>query len=180
MIDMPGTAEERRYLLTLGKDGNAYLVSRKHLGGIGGALAVAHVSTHGIYGGAVAYRVGNSVFVAFPAGGVSCPGKAPQRGLAVLAVRPSHPPELAMTWCAHVEGLGAPIVTTSDGTRDPIVWMIGGEGDNQLHAFRGETGESLLPEPQPTLKGLHRFQTLIATQDRLFVAADNTVYAFGF
>jgi hypothetical protein len=180
MIDMPGAAEERRFLLTLGKDGNAYLLSRKHLGGIGGAAAVTHVSTHGIYGGAVAYRVGDSVFVAFPAGGVSCPGSKPQRGLAVLAVHPGHPPELAMTWCAHIEGLGAPIVTTSDGTRDPIVWVVGGEGDNQLHAFRGDTGENLLPEPQPKLKGLHRFQTLIATQDRLFVAADNTIYVFRF
>jgi len=30
------------------------------------------------------------------------------------------------------------------------------------------------------MRGLHHFQTLIATADRLYVAADGTVYAFAF
>lgn len=179
VIDLPGVPEERRFVLTLGKDGNGYLLNRDNLGGIGGAVAMTHISTHGIYGGAVSYRVGDSAFVAFPARGIDCPKTTPHKGLAVLAVHAGNPPRITTAWCAAVEGLGAPIVTTSDGTHDPIVWLVGGEGDNRLHAFRGDTGESLLPQ-EPVLKGLHRFQTLIATQDRLFIAADNTVYAFKF
>ena len=59
---------------------------------------------------------------------------------------------------------------------DPIVWMLGAEGDNRLHAFRGDTGAPLFSSAP--LAGLRHFQTLIATQDRLYVGADGRVYAF--
>jgi hypothetical protein len=70
-------------------------------------------------------------------------------------------------------------VTTTDGGSDPIVFIVGAEGDDELHAFNGETGEPLAVAPVRML-GLHHFQTLIATADRLYVAADGTVYAFAF
>jgi hypothetical protein len=70
------------------------------------------------------------------------------------------------------------MVTTSDGRANPIVWIPGAEGDNRLHALKGDTGEALFAsEP---LEGLRRFQTLIATQDRLYVGADGRVFAFVF
>jgi hypothetical protein len=69
-------------------------------------------------------------------------------------------------------------VTTSDGHADPIVWMVGAEGDNRLHAFRGDTGEPILDRAGPAMAGLHHFQTLIATKDRLYVGADGRIYAF--
>ena len=49
---------------------------------------------------------------------------------------------------------------------------------NRLHAFRGDTREPLYAsEP---LSGLRHFQTLIAIQDHLYVAADGRIYAFRF
>ena len=55
--------------------------------------------------------------------------------------------------------------------------MLGAEGDNRLHAFRGDTGVPLfVSEP---LSGLRHLQTLIATQDHLYVAADGRIYDFG-
>jgi len=69
-------------------------------------------------------------------------------------------------------------VTTSDGHSDPIVWMVGAEGDNRLHAFRGDTGEHL--SSSQALTGLRHFQTLIAAGDRLYVGADGRIYAFAF
>ena len=54
--------------------------------------------------------------------------------------------------------------------------MLGAEGDNRLHAFRGDTGESLFAGPP--LAGLRHFQTLIAADNRLFVGADSRLYAF--
>ena len=57
--------------------------------------------------------------------------------------------------------------------------IVGAQGDNRLHAFRGDTGEPLA-SPPGRMRGLHHFQTLIATDDRLYVAADGTVYAFAF
>jgi outer membrane protein assembly factor BamB len=58
------------------------------------------------------------------------------------------------------------------------VWILGAEGDNRLYAFRGDTGEPLFAsEP---LSGLRHLQTLIATQDHLYVGADGFIYAFRF
>jgi hypothetical protein len=49
-----------------------------------------------------------------------------------------------------------------------------------LHGFRGDTGETLFTGDQQPMTGLRHFQTLIATEDRLYVAADGAIYAFGF
>jgi hypothetical protein len=60
------------------------------------------------------------------------------------------------------------------------VWTLGAEGDNRLHGFRGDTGELLITTPGAALTGLRHFQTLIATPERLFVGADDGIYAFAF
>jgi hypothetical protein len=57
--------------------------------------------------------------------------------------------------------------------------MLGAEGDNHLHGFRGDTGEPLFTSPLP-MAGIHHFQTLIAAGGRLYVGADGRVYAFAF
>ena len=81
-------------------------------------------------------------------------------------------------WCGGLSGRGSAIATTTDGHSNPIVWILGAEGDNRLHGFRGDTGEPIVTsEP---LTGLRHFQTLIATQDRLYVGADGRIYAFSF
>jgi hypothetical protein len=50
-----------------------------------------------------------------------------------------------------------------------------------LHGFKGDTGEPLLPgDAAPAMVGLHHFQTLIATEDRLCLRADGQIYAFVF
>jgi hypothetical protein len=71
-------------------------------------------------------------------------------------------------------------VTTTDGQSNPVVWIVGAEGDNQLHGFRGDTGQPLFTGPSQAMLGLRQFQTLIAAEDRLYVAADGTIYAFIF
>jgi hypothetical protein len=59
--------------------------------------------------------------------------------------------------------------------------MVGAEGDNRLHGFKGDTGEPLIPaSPGPAMVGLRHFQTLIAAKDRLYVGADGRIYAFAF
>jgi hypothetical protein len=73
-------------------------------------------------------------------------------------------------------------VTTSDGHSDPIVWIVGAEGDGRLHGFRGDTGEPLLAGggSKEAMAGLRHLQTLVAAENRLFVAPDDRVYAFAF
>jgi outer membrane protein assembly factor BamB len=124
-----------------------------------------------------AYPVGNDVFVAFQAPGAHCPG-AGRGGLTVLKITGSSPPRMSTAWCGDFSGRGSAIVTTTDGHSNPIVWILGAEGDNRLHAFRGDTGQPIFTsEP---MAGLRRFQTPIATQDRLYVGADGHIYAFAY
>jgi hypothetical protein len=122
-----------------------------------------------------------NTYVALQGPGVSCPTPAADYQLTVLKIGVGDPPTITQAWCGKVSGAGSPIVTTSDGSSDPIVWMVGAEGDNWLHGFKGDTGEPLLPAGAgPAMVGLRHIQTLIATRDRLYVSADGQIYAFAF
>ncbi len=44
---------------------------------------------------------------------------------------------------------GSPIVTTTDGRSNPIVWILGADGDGRLHGFRGDNGEPLFAGAGP-------------------------------
>src|SRR5262249_22008898 len=100
--------------------------------------------------------------------------------LTVLKIRAGERPGFTTAWCGRLSGVGSPIVTTSDGHADPIVWIVGAEGDNWLHGFRGDTGEPILDRSGPSMTRLHHFPTLIATKDGRYVGDDGRVYAFAF
>jgi hypothetical protein len=175
-LDVPGAGGTQALILALGKDRKAYLLDRINLGGIGGRLTAATVAQSVILAAPASYPFGNDVMVAFDAPGSQCPAGSRIGDLTVLKIRGGSPPAMNTAWCGAATGRGSPIVTTTDGHSDPIVWMLGAERDNRLHAFRGDAGAPLF-ESQP-LSGLRHFQTLIATQDRLYVGADGRVYAF--
>jgi hypothetical protein len=127
------------------------------------------------------YSVASSTYVALQGPGVSCPTPASDHQLTVLKIGVRDRPTITQTWCGKVSGAGSPIVTTSGGGSDPIVWMVGAEGDNRLHGFKGDTGEPFFPAGVgPAMAGLRHFQTLIATRDRLYVGANDRIYAFAF
>jgi outer membrane protein assembly factor BamB len=175
-LDVPGAGGTQALVLALGKDRKAYLLDRANLGGIGGQLADATVSQSLILTAPAVYPAGEGLFVAFQAPGAQCPNRGD--GLTVLQIKAGSPPAMTTAWCGAVRGRGSAMVTTTDGRSNPIVWIPGAEGDNRLHGFKGDTGDELFAsEP---LAGLRRFQTLIATEDRLYLGADGRVYAFVF
>jgi outer membrane protein assembly factor BamB len=175
-LDVPGASATEALVLALGKDRKAYLLDRNNLGGIGGQLAEATVSQSVILTAPATYPSGAGLFVAFQAPGARCPNGGGEP--TVLQIKAGAPPTMTTAWCGAVRGRGAPMVTTTDGHANPIVWVLGADGDNRLHGLKGDTGEELFAsEP---LAGLRRFQTLIATEDRLYVGADGRVYAFVF
>jgi hypothetical protein len=167
-------------VLALGKDRKAYLLDRNNLGGIGGALVTDTVAESAILGSPVAYPASDGVFVAFAGIGAHCPSAAHGSGITGLKIQSGSPPTMTTGWCGALRGLGSPIVTTTDGRANPTVWIVGAEGDNRLHGFRGDTGEPLVAAPTSAMTGLRHFQTLIATPDRLYVGADGGIYAFVF
>ena len=97
-----------------------------------------------------------------------------------IRIAPSTPPKLSVAWCADNLGGGSPIVTTTDGSANPIVWTAGAEFTNRLHAFNGETGELIFSGggPDEQMSSIQHFQTPIVVDGRIFVAADNELYAF--
>jgi outer membrane protein assembly factor BamB len=176
-IDVTTSGTTQSLVLALGKDGHAYLLDRQTLGGIGGELANTTVSEEPIRTAPATFPVPDGAFVAFQGEGTDCPLRR-QGDLTVLHIRAGTPPTITTAWCGAVNGRGSPIVTTTDGHTDPIVWMLGAEGDDRLHAFRGDTGEPLFTSE--ALSGLRRFQTMIVARNRIYVAADGHVYAFAF
>ena len=181
-LDVPFSRGTAALVLALGKDAHAYLLDRDHLGGIGGSLASKIVSTDSIHTAPAAFTVGEHVFVAFQGRGADCPVPSPDNVLTVLQISIGTSPSLATAWCGAFQGAGSPIVTTTDGHSNPIVWILGAEGDDRLHGYRGDTGEPLFAGggPRDTMPGLRHFQDLLATRDRLYIGADDRLYAFSF
>ena len=72
------------------------------------------------------------------------------------------------------------MVTTTDGISEPVVWSVGAESSNRLHAFHGETGAVLFAGggPEEQMRFVRRFQTPIAVDGRIIVAADQELYVF--
>jgi hypothetical protein len=186
LIDVPG-ATPSQLVVALGKNGVAYLLDRNNLGGIGTGdgttgegVQSAQVSTGEIINAAAAYTTASGTYVVFNTSGtgVGCPGNP--GNLVGLRIGASAPPSISVAWCADSGGRGSPIATTTDGSSEPVVWSVGSEGTNRLQAFNGETGAVLFSgggtDEQMTL--VRRFQTPIAVNGRIFVAADGELYAF--
>jgi hypothetical protein len=167
-------------MLALGKDGKAYLLDRTSLGGLGGALAVRPAARGVIITASAAYPVRDAVLVAYQARGASCPNGAYVSGIAALAVTAEAGNRLYSAWCARLEGRGAPIVTTTDGSSEPIVWAVGAEGDDRLHGFRGDTGQEMYAGAGPGegMNGLRHFATILVAAGRFYIAGDGRIFAF--
>ena len=167
-------------MLALGKDGNAYLLDRTSLGGLGGALAVRPAARGLIITAAAAYPLGDAVLVAYQARGAACPDGAHVSGIAALGVTAQADNRLYPAWCAKLDGRGAPIVTTTDGSAEPIVWAVGAEGDGRLHGFRGDTGEEIYAGagPKDGMTGLRHFATILVAARRFYIAGDGRIFAF--
>ena len=179
LLNVPSADAVQQLVLALGKDRHAYLLDRRHLGGIGGSLADGTVATFPIRTAPAAYPTPDGVYVAFQGEGTHCPGRP--GNLITLDIRPGAPPTISTAWCAPMRGGGSPIVTTTDGRSNAIVWIVGADGDNRLHGYRGDTGEPVFTGGRDeAMSGLHHFQTLIVARDRLYVAGDGRLYAFAF
>ncbi|HZZ85203.1 MAG TPA: hypothetical protein VFE30_11750 [Anaeromyxobacteraceae bacterium] len=177
-VDLPG-ASPARLLAALGKDGKLYLLDRARLGGVGGQLAAVEVARGPIINAAAAYSTAKGSYLVFRGEGKACPGG---RGGDLAAVRlvPGAPPSAELAWCARQGGKGSPMVTTTDGRAEAIVWSVGAEGDDRLRGFDGDTGEVVYAGGgrQDALGGVRRFQTPILAGGRIYVGVEGGVKAF--
>ncbi len=176
-----GSGGMPQLLLALGKDGNAYLLDPHDLGGIGGGLLTRKVSSVAIRTSPAYLSTGNEALVAFEGNGVGCPSGT-EGDLVALQIMSASPPQLSVRWCARATGRGSPILTTTDGHANPMVWIVGAEDSNRLRGFRADSGAVVFSGggPAEAMSEVSRFQTPIVVGHRLYVAADQRLYAFEF
>jgi hypothetical protein len=180
VLDLPGSTPSA-LLVGLGKNGVMYLEDRNNLGGIakgngstGEGLASKKVANGAIINAAAAYTTANGTYVVFRGTGAGCP--AGQSGeLTSVKITPGSPPTMAVAWCAKQGGSGSPMVTTTDGHSEAIVWGLGAEGSNQVTGFDGDTGAVIVPGVDTGTT--HHFETPMDVKGRIFVGADNEVIA---
>jgi hypothetical protein len=181
LVDVPG-ATPPNLVVALGEDGNAYLLNRTNLGGINPYTVTQHVAFSPIIQAAASYRTtSNGTFVVYRGNPIVCSNSVLHSAdLGAFWISPSNPPAISTAWCGYENGRGSPFVTSTDGTHNVIVWAVGAEGDQRLHGFDGNTGTVLYNGggSNELMTATRRFSTGIVARGRIFVAADNKVYAF--
>jgi outer membrane protein assembly factor BamB len=173
-IDVSGPAGAAHRLVAFGKDGNAYLLNRDDLGGIGRQIAIRPAGGIPIITSPAVYSAQGRTWIVYQARDATCPNGGGGTGLAALRVTAS---DLVPLWCAPFDGRGSPIVTTTDGAANPIVWAVSAGADNRLHAIRGDDGAPLWTSRE-RIPGLRDFVTILAAGDRLYIAGDERITAF--
>jgi hypothetical protein len=180
LVDVPG-ATPSKLAVALGKDGNIYLANRDNLGGIsagaGGVqgVASAKVASNSIIQAGAAYTTAQGTYVVFKGNGVGCPGG--QNGdLTAVKISATNPPKPTVAWCAQQGGSGSPMVTTTDGHADAVVWSLGGG----LRGFDGDTGATVFGGGGAGngISGFSSWVTPIAARGRIYIATNSNVHSF--
>lgn len=170
LIDVPG-ATPSQLVLALGKDGNAYLINRNNLGGI--TTPVTQLSVDGTLLGqsSTTYTTAQGTYFVFRAGGSS---------IKAYKITPTNPPTIVPAWNVSQSGQGSPWVTTTDGTNNVIVWVVGAQGDHRLHGYDGDTGAVIYAGGgnNELMTGDRKWNSGMVTRGSIYVANDNKVYAF--
>jgi hypothetical protein len=166
--------------LCVGKSHDGWLIDRTNLGGFytpNPPLAhLANIASDDATGGMATYATTSGRYVVYNA---PCDGNGDTLG--VLKVGAGNPPSLMQAFCVNqgasgADNGGSPIVTTSDGTNDAVVWGLGAYGDNELHAVDGETGASIVTSM--AMPGVVHWVAPLVARGSIYVPANGTVYAF--
>jgi hypothetical protein len=177
LFDMPGAAYPH-LLAQGGKDGNFYLLDRDTLGGEGGSLVTPlHVATGNLKGAPAVYTTSMGTYVAFytTGGGVGCPNTGGTGNVVVVKVTAGSPPSAAVAWCAPEGNLGSPMVTTTDGTSNAIVW----DASTTLWGFDGDTGAVVAGGTNTALaSSMQYFNTPISAHGKIVVGVNGELSVF--
>ena len=95
---------------------SVYLLNRDNLGGITQPVASAQLGNSPILQAAVTYRTKQGTYVAFHAEG---------HNLSAFRITAANPPAIVNAWTMNQNGRGSPFVTSTDGTSNMIVWIVG-------------------------------------------------------
>ena len=171
LVDVPG-ATPSRLVVAMGKEQKAYLLNRDNLGGITNPIHSAQESSSYIIQAAAGYRTNQGTYVALRAAGDK---------LRAFRITATSPPAIAIGWDVSRNGCGSPFVSSTGGTNNVIVWVVGASGDQRLHGYDGDSGTVVYAGggENELMAGTHKWSTTgIVARGRIYVATDNKVYAF--
>jgi outer membrane protein assembly factor BamB len=175
LVDVPG-ATPSNLVVAMGKDDTAYLLNRSNLGGITDPVASLQVTDccNLLRQAAATYHTNQGTYVAFRPHGAR---------LSTFLITATSPPAIVSGWSVDRGngGCGSPFVTSTDGTNNMIVWVVGTNGDQRLHGYDGDTGAVVYAGggANELMAGTHSYSTTgIVARGRIYVAGDNKVYAF--
>jgi hypothetical protein len=166
----------------IGKTHTGWLLDRDNLGGLNNPdqplASIAGVATDDASGGMIVYRTSSGTYV-----GYNAPCWNSGNTLAVLKVTPGTPPSLSEAFCVSQGAQGAdtggsPIVTTSDGLNDAVVWGLGAAGDRRLYAYDGDLGTLIVQSA--AMSHLTHWMAPIVAKGSMYVAGNQTVFAYRF
>jgi hypothetical protein len=175
LVNMSG-AQYPHLVVAGGKDGNLYVLNRDNLGGIGGELLKVSVATNEVKGAPAAYTTALGTYVAFHiegGTGKNCP--AGHAGNLVVIKITQNPMAATTAWCSTQGSLASPMVTTTDGTSNPIVW----NADNKLYGWNGDTGAVIVDGTKTAMStGVQKWNTPIDAKGRMVVGVNGQLYVF--
>jgi outer membrane protein assembly factor BamB len=180
VIDAPGMTPSA-LVMAMGKDGNLYLLDRSNLGGIGATIVGKSLVTNSEISNAGAFAtIGGSTYVVMRPNSIGAQGQECMTGsgdLVGVKLDMTAPNKMATIWCADSGGNSSPVITSSDGTKDALVWVAGVDGDEKLHAYDLLTGAPVFAGG--TVSGMrHLSSTLMVANGRIYAAGDGKVFAF--
>ena len=188
VIDAPSMTPSK-LVMAEGKDGFLYLMDRSNLGGIATQAQPANVGALQVQSGEISSApawatIGTTTYVVVRPNGTNA-GVGCTKGsgdLVVVKLDPTAKEKMSVVWCANSNGIGSPSITTSDGTKDPIVWVFAADqgANGKLYAWDLTTGAPVYTggAATDTAAGVRRFTTPIAVHGRVFVAGDNKLFAY--
>jgi hypothetical protein len=168
-------------VVAVSKDGHLFVLDANHLGGMGGQLAELTVAASGamiVHTAPAAYAdsQGAHVILTTNSGGQCPAGGASGKVVMSVLIPPGTPPQPTVSWCVATSNasLGfpaAPMVTTTDGQNQPIVWFMNG---SRLMGVDGTTGATIYGGGSSTdaCSGVHKWVAPIAVKGRIVVAGD--------
>jgi hypothetical protein len=198
LLQVPG-ATPSTYGVTGSKDGHLYFVNSAMLGMTGGGGEIIDLTlsqtNHSARISAVAYTTASGIHIAITIdrGVMGCPANsAADPAMAVLmglTVAPGTPIKVTPAWCTTIGGptmndagtiknrSASPLVTTTDGKSQPIVWVAGSASQataaltaNKLYGVDGETGAILYSGGNCV--GIRQWTTPIAVKGHIVLGGD--------
>jgi hypothetical protein len=175
IFDMPG-ASAPHLIAAGGKDHKLYLLNRDNLGGVGGQLLVQTVTTNEIKGAPAVYTTAMGTYVVFHSEGGT--GMTCSQGGNLVAVKIAASASgftANVAWCSVEKDLGSPMVTTTDGSSNAIVWSA----DSHLWGYDGDTGAKILDGTKTSMgTAMQGWNTPIAASGHIAVAVNGALHLF--